>query len=297
VLRLPSVVSNGTGADLLEAATNLDRSVESSVHASTYLLIDQSALPNVTSFWSAIDANPWAPILGHRSGQPDGASPLLVDISAVGTSTSLQRLLRTLGDQGRYANCLSLIQSELSCMQLAQSLHLRSAAELPENLAVVFRFFDTRTLPLLPRLLSAEQYAAFVSCVLVWYYVGRNGDVLLLPPAAEFREQTYASPLVFTPEQERMLIDDGVSDAVIDCLLDQRHPALQGLSPPQQFGRVNSLLETARGCGITDILDSLQYCYAAFEHGDGFAASAPWADRWADVRSGRISVEMALKHD
>lgn len=280
----------------MDVAMRLGHTAGKDGNAFAYLLLDQSALPNFASFWSAIIANPWAPVLGNRAQQPDGGAPLLIDISAIGASIPLQRLILSLGDQAKYANCLSLLQSDSSCAHLAESLRLRAAAELTDRLAVVFRFFDTRTMPLLPRLLTPEQYAAFLACARTWHYVGRDGDVQPLPPAAEHAGAVYESPLVFTAEQERMLIEDGVPDAVIDCLLDQRHPALQGLNPWQQYDRVSGLIDTACRCGLTDVLDSLQYCYAAFEHGDDFAAMAPWADRWADVRSGRISLELALQH-
>jgi hypothetical protein len=91
-----------------------------------------------------------------------------------------------------------------------------------------------------------------------------------------------------------MLIDDGLVDGVIDQLLDQRHPALRELSPPQQFDTVSPLVEAAGQFGIDDVLDALLFCCAALEHGQGFQTREPWASLLASYRLRQIGLQAAL---
>jgi Domain of unknown function (DUF4123) len=149
-----------------------------------FLLFDQSAMPNVRSMWPAISGFEWMPVLGSADRQPDGGSPVLMDISQLSTSKPMRDVLRRMHREARLANCLSILKSPLDCRTLAQILHARTQLNLPDHLRVVLRFFDTRTLPLLPRLFGAAQYADFMSCVTAWHYLGRDGQARGLPAAS-----------------------------------------------------------------------------------------------------------------
>ena len=90
-----------------------------------HLLIDQSGLPNIRSLWPTLDKTSWEPLLGSRFSQPDGASPILMDISSIAADASLQRTLQQVYEQGQFANCLSLLESKSVLAQLASSLDER----------------------------------------------------------------------------------------------------------------------------------------------------------------------------
>ena len=49
-----------------------------------------------------------------------------------------------------------------------------------------------------------------------------------------------------------MLIDDGLTDAIIDRLLTQQHVALIEASPPEQFEIIDPLVNAARTAGVDD---------------------------------------------
>ena len=261
-----------------------------------YLLIDQSALPDLDRIWPKSINLIWRAVLGanDKLGEP---TPILVQLPhpAGQPISALTRFLQNLYDQGHWANCISLMSSSWHFDQLVGALHERTKAQLPENLAVILRYFDTRVLPLLPQLLKPAQQQLFISCVQKWQYLDRNGNLQNL---FEQREQPSEvktfEPLIFDEAQETMLVQDGLSDAVIDQLLAQRHPALFDCTPPEQFKLVDGIVQSGRLLGFDDVIDLTLYCYAAFEHGNDFAKKEPWATDMKRARSGQIKLEEAL---
>jgi Domain of unknown function (DUF4123) len=268
-----------------------------STPASVYLVVDQSALPNIRKFWSSIAQASWAVILGDTDSQPDGASPFVIDVSNISRSPDLQKLIRRFQEQAQFANCFCILQSELTCKEVANELRKRSCAELPDHLEVVLRFFDTRTMPLLPKLLSPVQYARFVACANTWHYIDRFGIAQLMPPATTVDDAEFVSPMVLNKEQEELLVHDGLTDSVIDQLLTQRHPALHGLSPPEQFILVERVMNCGRPLGIDDTLDGTLFCYASFEHGQDFVEREPWRARLQQFRRNELSLRAALQYE
>lgn len=262
-----------------------------------YLLADQSGLPQITSIWPQARRKRWLSVLGMTHEQPDGGTPLLIELAGVDSPRVPRALLDLFYRHGRFANCLSLLCSDLPLAGLAQALKERTEAELPDRLEVVLRHFDTRTLPLLPQLLHPDQYAGFMSCVRSWHYVDRYGEVRALASAIEaYSSAAFVPPLVLDALQERMLIDDGTIDAVIDQLIEQQHPAMLSASPPQQFDVVCGPAQAAASLGVSDVLDVTLFCCAAIEHGAGFEKSSPWAQRLAQYQRGSMTLQEALTH-
>jgi hypothetical protein len=291
-MQVPTETKDQTLLDVV--ARLADETLESS-KSFLYLVVDQSALPNIRKFWSSIAQTSWAVILGEDDQQPDGGSPFVVDVSNVNRAPHVQRLISRLYGQAQFANCFCVLQSELSYKEIANELRKRSYAELPDHLEVVLRFFDTRTLPLLPKLLSPTQYAQFVSCAKAWYYIDRFGLAQQLPTATTDAE--FVGPVVLNEEQEKLLVQDGLTDSVIDQLLTQRHPALHGLSPPEQFVLIERMLGHARPLGIDDTLDATLFCYASFEHGQDFVEREPWQARLQRFRRNELSLRAALQYE
>ena len=260
-----------------------------------YLLLDQSGVPGIAMLWPEIKGLPRACILGLEHAQPDGASPLVVDVSDKDSSRTVARTLERIYAQARFANALSFICSRLPLDEVTNALCERTKVELPDQMSVLLRFFDTRTLPLLPRLLTTAQYAAFVSAFSSWHYVDRYGQLIPMQGSVSQGEAAiFKAPLILNVEQERLLIDDGTADAVIDQLIDQRHPVFAGTSPPQQYDMIAPLVEAARKVGISDLHEVLLFCCAGLTQGRDFEQRPPWAERLAQHRRGAISLQEAL---
>jgi len=262
-----------------------------------YLLADQSGLPQITSIWPYVRRERWVSVLGMAHGQPDGGTPLLIELAGLVSLRVPRGLLDQFYRHGRFANCLSLLCSELPLVELARALKQRTEAELPDRLPVVLRYFDTRTLPLLQKLLHPDQYASFMSCVRSWLYVDRCGQVQTMASASEDCSSTaFVPPLLFDTRQERMLIDDGTVDAVIDQLIEQHHPVMLSATPPEQFDVVCGPAQAAAAFGISEVHDVMLFCCTALEHGAGFEQSNPWAQRLAQYQRGSMTLQEALTH-
>ncbi|MBC7993447.1 MAG: DUF4123 domain-containing protein [Rhizobacter sp.] len=260
-----------------------------------FLIADQSGFPRMREAQPLLKPMAWCNLLNtSRDSHLDGASPLLIQLPADAAST---RLIKWLYKQGRYANSLSVLTSPMELGVLHTQLRQRTELELPDNMLMLFRYFDTRALPLLPRLLTAEHYAAFFACVSAWHYLDRAGSVLQLPAAKTSTPPKFTPPIKLDVQQQRLLIDDGLTDAVIDQLLEQRAPGLRGLNPPQQYECVAPLVEAASAWGIGDVIPTLHFVNTALEVGRDFHEHEPWASRLLAFKAGKITLEEALQHE
>lgn len=258
------------------------------------LLVDQSAFPRIAEAAPLLKGMHMRNLLSDAADIGlDGASPLLLSWPALASPPI--RLAQWLHTQGRYANAVSAVLSGLNPDLLHAELRARTRVTLPGNLHMVLRYFDTRSLPLLPRMLTPDQYAAFMGCATEWHYLGRDGALLRLPLPSSRHSGPYPSPLVLNDAQERMLIADGLVDSVIDQLLDAGSPSLRGLNPAQQYTRIAPLVSDATQWGLDDTMEALAYVDAALHEGDDFAQREPWSHRLAAFRRGEIDLVAALE--
>jgi Domain of unknown function (DUF4123) len=261
-----------------------------------YWLLDQSALPQDGWLRRQIGGADWLDLLSGRSEtQLNGASPIIV-----ATPDSDAPIRRHVADEiyrvGRFANAISLIETPLSISDLQAALRQRARIELPGNLEAVLRYFDTRTLPLLPRLLTPDQYARFAQGIASWTYLDRKGALQRLPLATlpQVGKANVQQRLQLDEAQEAMLIDDGLTDAVIDLLITQNHPALNDRTPPEQFDAIDPWVQAARGLGLCEPVEALAFVGKTLAEGIAFSHTEPWRQRLNAYRQKRCSIEEAF---
>jgi Domain of unknown function (DUF4123) len=256
-----------------------------------YWLLDQSSLPQGSWLKRLVGQTAWVDVLSGESEIAfNGATPILVSASgACATPHFVEAVCRA----GRYANSVSLIDSALNLHELRDLLHQNARIELPDAFEAVLRYFDTRTLPFLPQLLHALQYAVFMRSILRWAYLDRRGQLKFMPTAQSSPDAQDAQRmrLVFDEKQEAQLIDDGLTDAVIDMLLTQQHIALQELSPPEQFDVIDPLIQRARAQEMTEPLEAFAFVAGALEQGVDFNQREPWLSRLRQYRAKQCSLE------
>jgi hypothetical protein len=269
-----------------------------STGAGMYWLLDQSALPQQGWLRRNIGAASWVDLLsGESETALNEASPVIVRaVRGTGHANTTSQFADQLYRTGRFANAISLVESALPIHELQTTLRDRAHVELPGQFDAVLRYFDTRTLPLLPRLLTPLQYAQFTDQISRWFYLDRQGAVQCLPPAAPLlAAQSHASiRLVLDEDQEAMLIDDGLTDAVIDLMLTQRHTALLERSPPEQFDVIDPLVSAARAAGLHEPFEALGFAAKALEEGADFSQREPWQGRLEQYRQKKCTIEQAL---
>lgn len=286
-----------TGDQPLDALRSLVAQ-EQSDGAQWYWLLDQSALPQRGWLRRHVGRAQWVDLLSGTSETAfNGATPVLVRAAGAmaGTATT-SSFASELYRVGRFANAISLLSSPLSIGDLQTALCERSRIDLPGQLEAVLRYFDTRTLPLLPRLLTPRQYADFTRGVHRWRYLDRWGAVQCLPTPTPLLGEHVPAPtrLKLDDAQEAMLIDDGLTDAVIDLMLTQRHTALLDRSPPEQFDTVDPLVNAARAAGLNEPCEALAFAAKALAEGADFSQREPWLRRLAQYREKRCSIEEAF---
>lgn len=230
-----------------------------------YWLLDRSALP---AKWLSRHAprQPWIDLLrGNGFTQQEAVTPVLVE--AHGDPKAFFAFAAVVQLDAKYANAVALITTPADMGSLQRILCSRARIELPQKLEVVLRFFDTRTLPVLPAMMTARQYAQFVRSITAWHYLDRYGEVQSLPPpqAPHAGDPAVESRCILSVEQEAMLIDDGMVDAIIDTLLTQGVGDLLTLLPPQQFDQVVPLVDRARQQGKQEHADVFEFVAQALQ--------------------------------
>ena len=159
----------------------------------TYWLLDRSALPQGRWLkdWSAGDAAVDL-LTGRRSIEPDGVTPVLIHARSLHASPArAQRKLDELMNVAAVSNTVGLLRSTLTLEVLQVALQARTRVVLPQGLQAVLRYFDTRALPLLPRLLTPAQYARARQRVAL---SGPMGAVAAVARAGSYRGKYAAAP-------------------------------------------------------------------------------------------------------
>lgn len=260
--------------------------------AHVYWLIDQSALPAPPWLQRHLQSVEWADLL--QPGEQvslDGATPLV--LSYVDRQQTL-RFATALFEVAQFANAVSLLVCSSPLRELRNALAARTRVVLSQNMQALLRFFDTRTLPQLPSVLSADQYALFMHGIDEWWFLDRWGDLQRMQHPSTAWAQTASLPIALDERQEQLLVDDGLSDAVIDLLITQRHPAVMDATPPQQYELVQPLVARAQRFGVSDPPQALAFVAKALEQGADFHECEPWAGKLALFAKGRCTLNEAL---
>lgn len=258
---------------------------------SLYLLADISAIP-ASELSRIIGKTPALDILTQATPVwSECASPVLLHLPRFSEHTA--NIWQTFAARWQYANALILIESTLPHTALCHALHARTEAMLPEAIAVLLRYFDTRTFQVLLTTLEAPQRATFLGIASTWLYADRYGSAVTLPGSAE-QADTFIAPLTLTPAQESALIDAGEADTLVNLLLDQGNTTLATLPPYTQHEVIACALDTARTYGIDQLPDQIAYCTLSLALGPGFHDTIDWQPVLSEVRAGRQRFMQAL---
>ena len=260
--------------------------------AHVHWLVDQSALPPPPWLQRHLRSLEWADLLQpDERVSPDGATPLVVSCA---NRQQTMRFADSLFDVAQFANAVSLLVCNSPLQELRKTLAARTRIVLPENMQALLRFFDTRTLPQLPSVLSADQYALFMHGIEAWWFLDRWGDLQRMQQPSTDLQHTATLPITLDQRQEQLLVDDGLCDAVIDLLITQRHPAVTDATPPQQYELVQPLVAHAQRLGVSEPPGALAFVAKALERGADFHELEPWASGLALFTAGRCTLSEAL---
>jgi hypothetical protein len=257
-----------------------------------FLLLDQSAFPNLPKRKAALSRYPHDSLLASETAI-DGASPLLIELPSLAEDEITRELLRWLCEQGLWANGLMLLCSPLPFSELKARLKIRTEARLPDNFAVLLRFFDGRIFPQLMSVLSAQQRKQFVGCAGEWHFVARDGTFQTLADVQFEEADLFEPPLELSQAQQNALLEASQVDAVIDQLL--RHAQVgYAQTPYEQYRRIAPLVGAAKTYGIEDVPHLAAFSLIGLEDGADFHLKEPWSIVLAKVKAGSMNFAEAL---
>lgn len=271
-------------------------SVASESEVGRYLLIDTAA-----TFGERVpEALRWSDhALDLLSGTPPdwrtGASPVLLRAPTSAIGVGVQGAWLRFAERWRYANSLTYLESSLKFDELAAALRPRMSVMLGENMQVLLRLQDNRTLWSLLSVLDAAQCGRLLCVARHWAYADRRGEALLAdaprpdrrPQGDAWVEATAYEPLCLSMQQETAMLEMSDADNTIGVLLEQANSVLLTLLPPEQHSRVSALLLAANELHIQQTPDRVAFCATGLELGEGFQNQQPWVDLLVDVRNER----------
>lgn len=258
-----------------------------------YLLVDQSAFPYILKIQKKIAVLQIVNILDSNANQPmDTASPLLIKLDFNDLNREMIQWFCT---QGAYANGLHVLKSALPLTQLAEKLAERSDALLPDNMTVLLRYFDSRILASLLKILTKEQMNLLMNDIQSWWYVNRSGELTIACLDNHGQSESAIKPqIVFNTEQEVRLLDAANGDMILNQLQQNPPEIMYQMRPDQQYELVTHLISMALENGIQQITEWLAFCTLGFATQGAIYQHAPWPDLLSRVKAGKITFVEAL---
>ena len=142
-----------------------------------YALVDHGGMPGLIDKLNNIKRN-WISLFeGSKEENALSVAPILFSIPADYESFKNRDFLTWLGKKGTYTSSVVLIASPLNIEELARRLKLRLDAMLPDDMAIMLRFFDPRVFEELSKVLLPEQKELFLSVGYQWWYIDRRGQL------------------------------------------------------------------------------------------------------------------------
>jgi Domain of unknown function (DUF4123) len=258
-----------------------------------YLLVDQSVFPYITKVRNKIAGLQIVNILDANAHQSiDAASPLLIkwDINDLNNEA-----IQWFCTQGVYANGLHVLKSVLPLTQLAEKLAERSDALLPDNMTVLLRYFDSRILASLLKILTTEQMNLLTNDIQSWWYVNRSGELTIACLDNHGQSEPAIQPqIIFNAEQEARLLDAANGDMILNQLQQNPPEIMYQMRPDQQYELVTHLIGMALENGIQQIPEWLAFCTLGFTTQGAIYQQAPWPNLLSQVKLGKITFVEAL---
>jgi hypothetical protein len=259
------------------------------------LLADQSAIGHLNSFKSLVQQRSVRNLLKENAACLDGASPLAIDITGLFQRPQPSHALSAFFNDAKWACAISVVCSALPFDVAVAALRLRCDATLPEDYAVVLRYFDTRILPSLMNVLEANQRDGFLAMASRWLYLNREGLWTRMEPEQADHKGDDLLPLKLTLDQQNALMRACEADTVLALLQEERCSQLLPLPPPEQYRRVQPLVQQANEHGITATSDLILFCKMAFYRQEQKVDDVQWREGLHAVREGKQTLLAMLE--
>jgi Domain of unknown function (DUF4123) len=259
-----------------------------------YLLVDHAGAPGLMQALQRRPSLTWTSLF--EDSKEVGAlevAPILIRLPDARANFVEREFLEWLYRACQYSTSVTALHSAWERDRLASALRTRLDMMLPDGMPVMLRYFDTRALESLLRVLTAEQQGQFLGVASRWQWLGRAGEL----------HQRHTEQLTTDPWPHRLEIDVTQQNALIesgeaDALVAQMNAQAPDLCRHEQRADLHALAERCASkfgpLGIDDIRTQALYCLTALELGSDFDSQPGWAEVLARVAKKQISFEAAL---
>ena len=259
-----------------------------------YLLIDHAGAPGLTQALRGRYFLSWTSLFeGSTEVGALEVAPILVQLPSHRMTSSERDFLQWLYRKCQFSTSVTALHSTWTRDSLEHALKIRLDAVLPDNLPVMLRYFDTRTLESLWRVLTAEQQKQFFGFASCWQWLDRAGD-LHQWHTEQLTNDSWPARFEVDVTQQKALIESGEADA----LAAQMAAQAPDLCHVKQRAELHALANRCRAkfdaLGIADIRTQTLYCLTALQHGLDFDADPRWAEMLGRVGRKQLGFEAAL---
>lgn len=279
-------------AVLRQLKQSLLQQLELHPHCHWYALIDGAQLPDIVGQLRGrlLDVPKRCLFEDSTEEDPSEVAPYLLQLDVAELRRPVIAYTRA---HALDSHAVSWLASPLDLPGLAERLSARFDATLSENMEVLFRYYDTRILSILPAVLSTEQSTEFFSIAHGWWYPDRDGVLQSLACAFTERD-AFVAPILISQAQEDAILDAGFPDTVLGALREEYDDLLVGMGRGEQHAFVLRQLDKTKALGADAIIDIVRYCIVSLTEGEDFADRAPWLDKIAAIKSGSLTMKALL---
>ena len=266
---------------------------EKSADLTLYGLVDHAGLPGLLGRLDEADIARTSIFVGRGEQEAWQVAPILFPINLKEVSSEQQQVLTWMCGQGQFSSCLMLLASPLALDPLALRLGRRLDGMLPDDMAVMLRFFDPRVFEALIKVLLPAQLTTFLGVAQHWWFVDRRGRLHMVE--ADFAEQDpFVAPLQLDNAQQAAMIDASEPDQVMQMLSEGVPGGFANLRPTDRYDFVLEYMEAAHENNIVATHELALFCALAMLYGEDFALKPQWRTVLLQVKDGKLSLQQAI---
>ncbi|MDZ5456594.1 DUF4123 domain-containing protein [Azohydromonas lata] len=271
----------------MEAVLNLSPGTDSCLYA----LVDHAGAPGLLKRLHDYPTTPWVNLFtGSREELAIEAAPLLLTLQPPLKSWWLPWLHTACLE----STSLTLLYSSINPQILVNGLKKRLDVMLPDDVPALLRYFDTRILESLLKVLKSEQRKSFLGIALRWMWLDRGGN-LRTDDTVPTPEDSWVSPSFLSEQQQNTMIEAADADVLMQQMQTHGWDLCATYSRAQLHELAYSALANAKEFGIEGMPSQTLFALACLQLGLNFTKEAKWAALLHKVRNKEIIFEDAIQ--
>lgn len=231
-------------------------------------------------------------VLGNRGSDAERAVPWLLRAN----HHADDRWLRATAQWAAHDPCLTWVASPLQPDDLAARLRARAEALLPDDYAVLLRYFDPRVLPVLQHVLTEEQADAWWALGHSWAYLDRAMSLQCMALTLPSADDTLAVPLRLDQAQVDTMLSASEIDRVMPELVREVPDAFLERPTAERIAFTRRCLALADQWNVHPFAHRVMVGVLALKLGENFHQEHQWRPWIERLQQGGMSLVDVIKH-